>query len=98
MSRAHLHVRLLTLALAMIAGHVARADQPSNIILCVADDQGSGDTGYAGHQFLKIPHLDRLLQNAEVQLFDLNKDPGERRDVSNLYPDRADRILGELRD
>lgn len=60
MSRMNLTVRLLTLALAMVAGQLARADQPPNIILCMADDQGWGDTGYAGHEFLRTPHLDRL--------------------------------------
>jgi len=31
-----------------------------NVILCMADDQGWGDTGYNGHPFLKTPHLDQL--------------------------------------
>ncbi len=35
------------------------ANRP-NIILCMADDQGWGDTGYNGHPFLKTPHLDQL--------------------------------------
>ncbi len=31
-----------------------------NIILCMADDQGWGDVGFNGHEFLKTPNLDRL--------------------------------------
>lgn len=31
-----------------------------NIILCMADDQGWGDCGFNGHEFLKTPNLDRL--------------------------------------
>lgn len=31
-----------------------------NVILCMADDQGWGDTGYNGHPHLKTPHLDQM--------------------------------------
>lgn len=31
-----------------------------NIILCMADDQGWGDTGYNGHPELRTPHLDQM--------------------------------------
>ena len=31
-----------------------------NIIFCMADDQGWGDTGYNGHPYLKTPHLDAM--------------------------------------
>jgi len=31
-----------------------------NIILCMTDDQGWGDTGYNGHPVLKTPNLDRM--------------------------------------
>ena len=37
----------------------ATADQP-NIVLCMADDQGWGDTAYNGHPLLKTPHLDAM--------------------------------------
>lgn len=37
----------------------ASAKMP-NIILCMADDQGWGDTGYNGHPYLKTPHLDAM--------------------------------------
>ncbi len=36
-----------------------RPDKP-NIILCMTDDQGWGDTGYNGHPVLKTPHLDAM--------------------------------------
>lgn len=35
------------------------AQQP-NIILCMTDDQGWGDTGYNGHPCLRTPHLDQI--------------------------------------
>lgn len=31
-----------------------------NIILCLADDLGYGDTSYNGHEFLRTPHLDAM--------------------------------------
>lgn len=34
-----------------------------NIILCMADDQGWGDTSYNGHPVLKTPHLDTMANN-----------------------------------
>ena len=37
----------------------AAAARP-NIVLCMADDQGWGDTGYNGHPFLKTPNLDAM--------------------------------------
>ncbi len=36
------------------------AGQKPNVILCMTDDQGWGDTGYNGHPHLKTPHLDRM--------------------------------------
>ena len=38
------------------------ADAPPrpNIILCMTDDQGWGDTGYNGHRHLKTPNLDAM--------------------------------------
>ncbi len=34
-------------------------DRP-NVILCMADDQGWGDTGYNGHPLVHTPHLDAM--------------------------------------
>ncbi len=34
--------------------------RPPNVILCMADDQGWGDTGYNGHPYLKTPNLDAM--------------------------------------
>ncbi len=33
-----------------------------NIILCMTDDQGWGDTGYNGHPVLRTPNLDRMAE------------------------------------
>jgi len=40
----------------------AAQKQPSrpNIILCMTDDQGWGETGFNGHPILKTPHLDDM--------------------------------------
>lgn len=37
------------------------ADRP-NVVLCMADDLGWGDTGYNGHPVLRTPHLDRMAE------------------------------------
>jgi arylsulfatase A-like enzyme len=36
------------------------SEQGPNIILCMTDDQGWGDTGYNGHPVLRTPHLDQM--------------------------------------
>ena len=36
------------------------AAAPPNVILCMSDDQGWGDTGYNGHPFLLTPNLDQM--------------------------------------
>lgn len=41
------------------ACHAEAAELP-NIILCMSDDQGWGDTGYGGHPVLKTPNLDAM--------------------------------------
>jgi len=38
---------------------VVTAKKP-NVILCMTDDQGWGDTGYNGHPLLKTPNLDNM--------------------------------------
>lgn len=40
----------------------AGAKRP-NIILCMTDDQGWGDTGYNGHPVLRTPHLDQMAKD-----------------------------------
>ena len=37
-----------------------RSSRKPNIILCMADDQGWGDTGYYDHPVVKTPHLDAM--------------------------------------
>ncbi len=44
------------------AGPPASGGSQPNVILCMADDQGWGDTGYNGHPFLQTPHLDAMSQ------------------------------------
>lgn len=52
---------LRTVGGAACVASAARADTAKpNIILCMADDQGWGDTGYNGHPFLKTPNLDAM--------------------------------------
>ncbi|NQT85366.1 sulfatase-like hydrolase/transferase, partial [bacterium] len=41
-------------------GVAVSASAAPNVILCMADDQGWGDTGYNGHPRLKTPHLDQM--------------------------------------
>ncbi|MCP5521374.1 MAG: sulfatase-like hydrolase/transferase [Verrucomicrobiales bacterium] len=54
---------ILTVALCL--GSVASAGQEDvaarpNVILCMADDLGWGDTGYNGHPVLRTPNLDQM--------------------------------------
>jgi len=37
-----------------------KVENPPNIILCMADDQGWGDMGYYGHPFVKTPNFDAM--------------------------------------
>ncbi len=54
-------------ALSLALSRSAAAGQPQttrpNIILCMADDQGWGETGYNGHPYLKTPVLDEMAAN-----------------------------------
>ena len=58
---------LLVIACCLIGGHIlftqtafAEAGKRPNVILCMTDDQGWGDTGYNGHPVLRTPHLDEM--------------------------------------
>ncbi|MEM9281269.1 MAG: sulfatase-like hydrolase/transferase [Verrucomicrobiota bacterium] len=42
------------------------AEDRPNIMLLMADDQGYGDTGFAGHPFVKTPHLDAMAEEGVV--------------------------------
>lgn len=50
----------LSAASCRVAGTGSVASDIPNVILCMADDQGWGDTGYNGHPYLKTPHLDAM--------------------------------------
>ena len=53
-------LRGLFAPLVMLTASAAFAGDSPNIILCMADDQGWGDTAYNGHPLLKTPHLDAM--------------------------------------
>lgn len=42
---------------------MACSGEKPNVILCMTDDQGWGDTGYNGHPVLKTPHLDKMAKD-----------------------------------
>lgn len=49
----------LAIPMALVAAAESPSERP-NVILCMTDDQGWGDTGYNGHPHLKTPHLDAM--------------------------------------
>ena len=53
-----LYILLLTMA--------CQQEQPPNIILIMADDQGLGHVGYNLHPHLKTPNLDAMARNGAV--------------------------------
>ncbi|MEM8713623.1 MAG: sulfatase-like hydrolase/transferase [Planctomycetota bacterium] len=62
-------VLLGPMALASMGTHdsVAPPDaRPRHIVLIMADDQGWGDAGYAGHPFVKTPALDAMAEQGVV--------------------------------
>jgi len=62
MQRFHVHCSAVVIGLALLCpGLASAADHGKpNIILCMTDDQGWGDTGYNGHPELKTPNLDAM--------------------------------------
>ena len=59
MKNSYLSTGFRGLAFLVTACSASLGVQP-NIILCMTDDQGWGDTGYNGHPHLKTPNLDRM--------------------------------------
>ena len=57
--RSFLSYLLVSLSFLFTSTDELAAQQP-NIILCMTDDQGWGDTGYNRHLHLKTPHLDQI--------------------------------------
>lgn len=53
-----MNTRPLFAAAILFACHGLSADEPPNIVLVMADDQGWGDMAYNGHPELKTPHFD----------------------------------------
>jgi len=54
-------LRAMGLGAVALGAHAAAADGARpNIVLCMTDDQGWGDTGYTGHPHLKTPVLDDM--------------------------------------
>ncbi|MFC2090964.1 sulfatase-like hydrolase/transferase, partial [Bacteroidota bacterium] len=53
-------VFLFALGLLAFTGCGNDTDQPPNIILIVSDDQGYGDFGFTGNQYVSTPNLDHL--------------------------------------
>lgn len=54
--------RRLSLLIFLAAGTFATADKP-NIIFLLTDDQRDNSFGIMGHEFVKTPHVDTLIQN-----------------------------------
>ena len=53
-------VILLAVGMALALSWAARADDPPNVIIVFADDQGYGDLSCYGHPTIHTPHIDRL--------------------------------------
>lgn len=54
-------IRIVFITL-IISSLLSAAEKP-NVILCMADDLGWGDTGYNGHPVIQTPHLDDMARH-----------------------------------
>ncbi len=52
---------LLGLCLTFSASIARAAERPPNVIFILTDDQGWGDAHFAGHPYVKTPHLDQFV-------------------------------------
>ena len=88
-------VTLLCAALAASAAHAevkpGKERQP-NVIFILADDQGWGDAGYAGHPYARTPNLDRLAADGTfIRNFYVNGtvcSPSRAALLTGMYPAR----------
>ncbi|MCB1092077.1 MAG: sulfatase-like hydrolase/transferase, partial [Verrucomicrobiae bacterium] len=53
-------VSILVGAVLAVAGAVARAAEPPNILVVLTDDQRYDAMGFMGHPWLETPNMDRL--------------------------------------
>ena len=75
-------------------GAPAPRPAPPNIVLVMPDDIGYGDYSCLGNPILKTPAVDAFWAQSvrftlfnNTNLFDLQNDPGETRDIRGEHPD-----------
>jgi arylsulfatase A-like enzyme len=51
---------LRSIAIILLVAGAARGEEPTNVILCMADDLGWGSVGYNGNEVIATPHLDAM--------------------------------------
>ncbi|WP_016778396.1 sulfatase-like hydrolase/transferase [Anaerophaga thermohalophila] len=71
-------------------------EQP-NIIYILADDLGYGDLSCYGQEKFETPNIDKLAEgNREIELYNLEKDPGETNNVAGKYPEVVSEIKSTM--